>query len=466
MPAQSLPRPVPFLQTLAIGIIAIVLFVAVSVWAGIPAHVPPGLFALGAGIFLISIILFGLAFWHLMVRPLPAGQAAQETMPIPAAYRKLIAALAAISGINIVIGGFWDEMWHRAFGLPFGEDLLWRPHMLLYFGFLSISALAGVALMVLLRRGSGSLQQRFRAQPVLGLLALVGGFLIFAIPSDPVWHMVYGEDITAWSLPHLILTISFAMIMFLAAAIQLTTVREKKWAGPLKIGASELLVVLVFAFMLTVLLQVLTTEWDVLSKVESGRGDAFWQRPVWLLPAVIAAVAAFTSAMSNQALRTYGAATLVAGSAFVVRFGLVTFLGVRQMTAGGWIVALAPALGVDLIYAFSMIYRKRPVNWLGGGLGAALGMALLGLPLINQLYVYPTIDTANLVGMLLAVLVASLGGAWMGQAVGDYLAAANKQLEAVEESKKLRLLGWIPGAAFIGVMVFIIFFMATAKQPG
>ena len=112
-------------------------------------------------------------------------------------------------------------MWHRSFGLPFGEDLLWRPHLLLYFGFLSVSALAGVALLILLRGSSDlqsrpSLQQRFRAQPVLGLLTLVGGFLIFAIPADPVWHTLYGEDITAWSLPHLILTISFAMIMFLA----------------------------------------------------------------------------------------------------------------------------------------------------------------------------------------------------------------------------------------------------------
>lgn len=453
------------LRTLLIVVVAVGLFVALTVWAGIPTHVPAGLFVFGAGIFFLSTLLFGLAFWYLMVKPLPTGQEVMEYMPLPAAYRRLIAALAAISGINIVIGGFWDEMWHRAYGLPFGKDLLWRPHLLIYSGFLLISLLAGVALFLLLRRGSGTLQRRFRAQPVLGLLTLVGGYLIFAIPADPVWHTVYGEDITAWSLPHLILTISFAMIMFLAAAIQLTTVREKKWTEPLKIGASQGLVILVFAFMLIVLLQVLTTEWDVLSVVETVRKTAFWQRPVWLLPAIIASVATFVGIMANHTLRTYGASTMMASLAYIIRAALVTFLGVKHMTAGGWIVALAPALALDLLYAFSIFYRKSPPGWLAGGLGAGLGMVVLGLPLMNRLYLYPTVDSSNLVGMLLAVLVSSLGGAWLGRRVGDYLSTANKQLETAAEGKRLLKLNWIPGVAFISVIVFIVVFMATATPP-
>lgn len=465
MLARLSDRRKSVLRTLLIGIIVAVLFVALSVWAGIPTHVPAGLFVLGAGIFFISTLAFGLAFWYLMVKPLPAGQEVVKYIPLPAAYRRLIAALAAISGINIVIGGFWDEMWHRAYGLPFGKDLLWRPHLLIYSGFLSISLLAVLALFLLLRRGSGSLQKRFRAQPVLGLLTLVGGFLIFAIPADPVWHTVYGEDITAWSLPHLILTISFAMIMFLAAAIQLTTVGEKKWTEPLKIGASQGLVILVFAFMLIVILQVMTTEWDVLSVVETVRKTAFWQRPVWLLPAVIASVATFVGVMANHTLRTYGASTMVASLAYLIRAALVTFLGVSHMTAGGWVVALAPALVLDLVYAVSIIYRKSLPGWLAGGLAAALGMIVLGLPLMNQLYLYPTADSSNLVSMAVAVLVSSLGGAWLGRSVGDYLATANKQLETAAEGKKLLKLNWIPSVAFISVIVFIVVFMATATPP-
>src|SRR5512139_858873 len=96
MSVRSTHPPTTALRFLAVGIIVVLLFAALSVWAGIPSHVPPGLFALGAGFFFTSILLFGLAFWHLMVRPLPGGQAAQETLPFPAAYRKLIAALAAI----------------------------------------------------------------------------------------------------------------------------------------------------------------------------------------------------------------------------------------------------------------------------------------------------------------------------------------------------------------------------------
>ena len=56
----------------------------------------------------------------------PNGGVVVTASPFGANHPAVIAALAAISGINIVIGGFWDEMWHRSFGLPFGDIPLQR----------------------------------------------------------------------------------------------------------------------------------------------------------------------------------------------------------------------------------------------------------------------------------------------------------------------------------------------------
>jgi hypothetical protein len=120
---------------------------------------------------------------------------------------------------------------------------------------------------------------------------------------------------------------------------------------------------------------------------------------------------------------------------------------------------------MDLVYALSMLRTKHPPAWQAAGLGAALGMSALGLPLVNLLYVYPSVESSNLPGMLVAVLVSCLGGTWLGRLAGEYLAKANKQGETTEDAQRLRQLQWIPGVALILVIAFIIFFMATATPP-
>jgi hypothetical protein len=71
--------------------------------------------------------------WHLLFRPLPTGQTVRE-QPIQASYRQALALLLGVGGYGITVGGFWDEIWHRQYGIPFGEDFFWRPHLLMYFG--------------------------------------------------------------------------------------------------------------------------------------------------------------------------------------------------------------------------------------------------------------------------------------------------------------------------------------------
>lgn len=436
---------------------ALALVLALVRWAGLPDVESLPLFIIGVAVLVVMLFVVAFLAWHLLWRPLPVGHRQPVASALAGHYRQLLGILLGIAGINIVVGGFWDEVWHRQYGIPFGEDLLWRPHLMLYFGFLLTSALAFGALLVLLRRGKGTLQQRFRADPIVGLLVLVGGFLIYALPSDPIWHLIYGEDISAWSLPHLLLSLSFSLIILLAVAILLSTAPPKTWTSLRGLAGSHWLVLLLLSFMLLVLLQVLVTEWD------TGSSFVVHHRPVWLLPAILAAAAALIGVLANHTTCSFGAATVVAASALLVRFGLITAFGYDGVSADPWLCTLAPMAALDLAYGLHLRRSGRPPAFWLGGLAALAGMALISFPLINRLFPYPDITLPNLPGMLLASGVGALAGAWLGVGIGDYLGTANKQGHGTEAvAVRLRAL---PAVALALALAFIVVLITTATPP-
>jgi len=435
----------------------VVLFGALLTWAGLPAREQLPAFLLGAGILGGLLATMGYLGWYLLLKPLPTGHKKPAASALKPGYRRLLSALVAISGINIVVGGFWDEVWHRKYGLPFGEDLLWRPHLLLYAGFTLLVGLSFFGLIHLLRRGRGSHQQRFRADPIVGLLVLVGGFLIYALPADPLWHIIYGEDISAWSLPHLVLTVSFLLIVLLAAAIQLSTVPARRWAWLHRGRSSDVLPLMMAAFGQVVLLQVLTTEWD------TGSSFVVSNRPEWLLPALLTAVATFTGAWITHATRLIGAGSAAGLIALGIRGALVALFGYDGVTASPWIAALPALLGMDVWYALNHLRRSRTPDLISTATAALAAAAIIGYPVVNALFFYPTIGGGNLFVMLLASFSAAVGGSWLGRRLGDYLGAANKQTEGVEEiSLPLRL---VPVTGLAGLLAFIAVFIITASPP-
>lgn len=439
-----------------VGLI-LLLFGALLAWAGLPDRERLPAFFLGAGLLGAIMAGFGYLAWRLLQKPLPIGHKQPTVSPLRPGYRRLVATLVAISGINIVVGGFWDEVWHRRYGLPFGEDLLWRPHLLLYTGFALVVGLAFLGLLRILRRGRGSLQQRFRADPVVGLLVLVGGFLVFALPADPLWHIIYGEDISAWSLPHLVLTASFLLIVLLAAAIQLSTLPVRAWTWLHRARGNDFLVLLMGAFGQVVLLQVLTTEWDTSSSFVIAN------RPEWLLPALLAGIATFTATWLTRATRLVGAGSAAGLIALGVRAGLVGLFGYDGVTASPWIAALPAMLALDAWYAIRLQRAGRPADLLTTAAAAMFGMAALGYPLVNRLFFYPEIGAGNLPAMLVTGLAAALGGSRLGARLGDYLATANKQtadMEVVSLPQRL-----VPATGLIGLLAFIAVFVITAAPP-
>ena len=433
---------------------ALALLVAFALWGGLPAPDQTPAFLAGVAVLLGVLAGLGLLTWHLLFRPLPAGHKTPRAGTLPTAIRRGLALLLGIGSLNIMVGGFWDEVWHRQYGLPFGEDFFWRPHLLMYFGFLAVTVLGFASLYLLMKRGRGTLQQRFRAQPTLGLLVMMCGLLLYVLPADPIWHAIYGEDLTAWSIPHLLLAISFSTIMLLAATLHLSTLppqTSRRWPS-----AQDALPLLMFASILLMNMQFLTTEWD-----QPGPLSPILQaRPEWMLPVIIAASAALVGAMSNRALGRAGMATLVGLIALGVRVGLIAIFNVDIMRFTGWVMALPPLLAVDLWWALRLTRRGAPPDWTSAGAAAAVGM-LLALPVLLALY--PAVSIANLPAAAVVVLLAGLGGSWLGARLGAFL-AAQRQPTAADAPGAARFPLASLGA-LAAALAFLLVFIGTAAPP-
>jgi hypothetical protein len=444
------------LKGTVIVFLGIALFVALAFWGNVPTQTNLGVFIAGILVLLFFIGLIGFVGWHLLVRPLPPGQKAAAGSPLPTIYRQLIAVLMAINGLFLIVGTFWDEVWHRQYGTPFGEDFFWRPHLLMYTGIIITVLLAFAGLLYMLRRGKGSLQQRFRANPTIGLLILMGAFLMYSLPADPIWHNIYGVDLTAWSIPHVILIFSFTAILLLGATIYHTTLPRREWHFRPRPRRTDFLPYFVMGLALNMLLQGMTTDWESTMPILRVRPD-------WLLAATIVSLAVFMGTLAAYSLRYAGAATLAGISGLLIRLLFQTGFNFFEVTPSAWIIVLFPMLTLDIGLALYGARQKRPSPWIITGLAATVGMAAAGYPLINQFYSHPQITTANLLIHLITTAIAACGAAWVGQTLGDILATANKQVEDIGvASANLRL---VPSIALTAVLAFIVFFVATAVPP-
>jgi len=447
-------------QWLFLGGMTLVMLVAMVILGGLPPEQEMPAFFAGVTVLVAGVAVFGLVAWHLMLRPLPAGHKSSLRGTVPAVWRRFLALLATIGGLNIVVGGFWDEVWHRKYGLPFGEDLFWRPHLLIYSSFLVTILLAAGGLFMLVTRGKGTLQQRFRAEPVVGLLVLAGGFLLFVTPADPLWHIIYGEDISAWSLPHILLLVSSSISLLLAAALQCSTILSRSWRllwrTPIADLAPRLLVILALALASQIGLQVLTTEWDATSRI-------VMERPEWLLPALLAGYASLLGAIGLHATRTAGVASVTGLIALGLRLGLINLFDYPEVKAYSWIVLLPPLVTLDLVYGSWLLVRRRSPGTLFSGLATAAGMLLAGLPLIDRLYAFPSFGPANLLPAAVAILASALLANLGGELIGRQMANLGEGIEdQVTISWTVR---FIPSLALVGSLAFIILFVATARPP-
>jgi hypothetical protein len=445
------------------SILVILTFLAVL--GGYPAEQFPA-FAIG----LLVVIGFTLAFafvgWHLIFRPLPAHYKVSTESPLSAAERQLAGLALFGSLVFISIGGIWDEIWHSKYGIQFGLDFFWRPHIMMYVGFLAIIIIGVYCIWAILRRGSGSLQQRFRADPIVGLVAIFGAFMIYALPADPIWHAIYGEDITPWSIPHVTIIMIWVTSAVLASGLQMSVLPKRNWGSFLRLRLADGVVLVSGACVLLTILVMFSVLWELYT-LDGVQGSDILQWPVWLYPVFITFTASFVGALMNRATKRYGSATFAGLIALALRLLLVYAIDGPLKGGNPWLISLPILLATDIgFFIWTQFRNQTPGVWVAAAFAAA-GAALGTLPLIGAWYTFPPITLATLPEILIAVVIAALVANWLVQPIGDFVAALQGRSAEDDASKQMSpaLLWGAPLAAYTAMLVFVIWYVATATPP-
>jgi hypothetical protein len=368
------------------------------------------------------IAVLGLVAWWLFASPI-RGRIRTVALAQPVLrMRYRMAIVVLVSFVLLRIGASWDELWHRRYGVPFGEDLLWPPHLLIYASLLLNVALVGFGLSVALR-GHGALRARFRREPLLAMLGLLAAFGFAFIPVDVAWHQVIGPDLTAASPPHVVGAVSGSAVALVGVALVLSTTARPSWhrladrAWNVDAVALSILALLALNW-----LQLLTTEWDWANRIAESR-------PAWIYPVLVGVVGAAFSHLAVHATRRPGAATCVALVNLALHTAAVTAFRVYLPPGpaiAAHVVLVPAAVALDLWYAMAIQRSSGQVpSWRieagGAVLYAAVLLAIL-VPYAASFMSAPVFDPVSvLVSIILttpAVIFASLAssrlGAWLG----------------------------------------------------
>lgn len=451
-----------------IGGVAVVL-AGLTLLAGLPTGDGMVGFALGMLALIVFTALFGLASWHLLIRPMPAGLQATNRIAISPFKRSIIALLLTLGTLSIGIAGIWDEIWHVKYGIPFGEDFFWRPHIMLYFSFLSVIGIGAWSWLMLMRHGKGTLQQRFRANPLLGVSFLSGVYTIYSVGADPIWHKLYGRDLTTWSVPHLLLLILILIMGLLAATYHKTLMPKREWGFNLNVSWRDLLIIMVWAGAMVDFMLILTLQWNSAAQSLATRQyEQILTYPDWLYPAFITFMATLFGGFALHSTRRVGSATLVALIALAVRFGLDNgFGGVRIGTTPIGILLPTMVL-LDVWYALSIARTgKAPSYWMTAGV-VSLFIGIVGFVLFPVFYPFIPSDVMLIPARLIASFVTAAASLWIVETVSTWMANKPEDEEALVYSNSasdITMKPWLNPAIYTTFAVGLLLFIVTATPP-
>jgi hypothetical protein len=454
-------------RTILVGACALAILILLVNWGG-SARTGP-ILALGIGVLIGVAAAFAVAGWWLLFSPLPGGKSVRAAPP--SARHKLITRLLLASGLFFTVGGLWDEVWHRRYGV--GEvidDFLWPPHILIYSSVAMVAVVAAVGLAAAFW-SEGGLRERFRADPLLGLLGLVAAYQVVSLPSDALWHQIYGLDITAWSLPHIIITASISLVMLMTTAVILGGVPRREWRGLRGLSLDELLALVGAALGMVVLLQVGTAEWEGLTAIGGGASEgvyrnAFWARPEWLFPVVVVTIAVFVGVLAVHALRRAGAATVM--GLIVIAFRMVALALLQgetvRMGAIPHLLPLPALVALDVWYARRLAKADEARTQVWGSLLAGSVFLVFALPAISAWMIYPRVNLSTIPGTIFFGLLMALAAGWAGGRAGDRLGAFNRS-ETPVACKISPLAAWLSLGGLAAAAAFVVIFILTARPP-
>lgn len=396
--------------------------------AGVPEW--EGWLALGT-----LLILFAGVIWWLFLSPIessglrsvrPSGGLTLSARAYP-----VLGALVLLSGVLFVVGIRWDEVWHRLYG-GFGDDFLWPPHLMMYGALGLNSAFAGFGL-AMVGRGSGGIRDRFRANPLVGLLGLLSAYQLASIPSDLLWHKIIGPDISAWSLPHVLLEMSSSAVWLIGLALLLSNTPRPRFQSLRGLRPAEVAAIVLVLVSIMALLQFGVTEWEW---GFSSFGSLPYGRPIWVYPVVVLVVGIAEVHLVLYGLRRVGAATLLAVAACLAQLAFVTYA--RTILPPGPVLAshlllVLPAVALDLFYANAVRFAPSDPSQgisftlrLAGAAVYGLVFLVVAIATIGSLMPYPTFDLPSIVATVAlgvpAGLLVALGmsgvASWLGTVAG------------------------------------------------
>jgi hypothetical protein len=453
---------------LALGWVAF-MFGYAAWWGGFPRQ--DALLWIGVAVLVGIYLGFGFMAWWLFLSPTSSrdsGSSSERDLVI----QQAIGSLVLVGGMALVTGGAWDEIWHRRFGLgAVVKDFFWPPHILIYAS-LTIIALCVVFGIGLLANRAGGIRERFRRSSLLGILALVATAQVVALPADAFWHKIYGLDLTAWSLPHLVVLLNFGLLMSVATLLLAGVPPRTGWQGWRGIRANEVAGLFAMAFGATGLLQVGATEWDAIFKVGQGNEEfyrqVFWQRPEWLYPVVVATIALFSAVLTQRLVRRTGAATLVGLIVIVLRVATVTGLGGWQANLGLLTYALCFPVFLVLDIWQARVVRNSENAWLKtlGYLLTAGIFLTIALPVIGQWMVYPRINEFTVPRMIFfGLLVAPIVG-WTADTIGQMLTGLSATAEQPRLAERpARTWSAVSFGGLAGTLALVSLMVLLAKAP-
>lgn len=463
VPMTQSPLWVRARSWLSVGVTFAILCL-VAYWGGaaqVNARFWTGVFALSA-----LVLGFGAVTWWLFLSPVPTGKKVRLPSLSPMA-RQAIAFLATIGNLMLVAGTMWDDTWHRRFGV--GEvvnDFFWPPHLLMYTS-MGLTALFAMGGLLLLLRGRGDVRLRFRAEPMIGLLALASAYVAFSAPSDAVWHQVYGLDITAWSLPHVMLSTTTSLVMLTTAAMYLAQRPASTWRGLRGLSLPEAFAGLMMGGAIVMFTVIAASEWESITAIGAGLPATFWARPEWLYPVILLSTASLYGHVALHATKRVGFATLVMLVALVLRGSLVSLGGLTVGYNGALITAhlfmLLPALALDGWYWLRRQDAESNTTLVGGALVSNTFGLLTILPLIATTMIFPRVTVTTMPSMILFGLLMGLWFAWVGTGVGRWLGRLGEgQARAATLSPRAV---WVGASALVLLALVTVIYMLTAVPP-
>jgi hypothetical protein len=382
------------------------------------ASLPPDL--LGWLALLLLVAGFGLFAWWLLASPLPGGAApAAPPMAEVPRVRRLMAGVVLLSGVLLRVGAPWDELWHRLYGVPFGQDLLWPPHLLMYASIALSFLLVFYGLSVALG-GPGGLRARFRREPLLGALGLLSAYGFAFIPVDVLWHALIGPDIVAESPPHVVGALSGAAVSLTGVALAASTLPRTGWRSLLdRPRPAELVALGILAVLTLNWLQLFTTGWEWVDPV-------VLVRPAWTYPVAVLLIGAAVSHLALHATRRVGAATAVALVVLVAHAPAVAayrLLLPPGPAVGAHLMLVAAALLLDAWYGLRRDRAETPATRRVGALLYGAALLAVAAAYVRTVMAAPVLDaTAVLVSAVVglpAAVVVGLLAARLGASLGD-----------------------------------------------